>query len=559
MLMTHNHRPSYRALGPLAFLTFALCLPFTANARQKPNILIIVADDLGFSDAGCYGSEIQTPNLDKLAANGLRFTQFYNTARCWSSRASILTGYYAQAVRRDSITGFPSGGGNRVRQKWAMLLPHYLKPLGYHSYHSGKWHVDGSGSDGGFERDYISGGEKGYFDPSGTSEDGVKLNAAKDKENYYSTIAIADHAVKYLKEHATKHPDKPFFQYLAFHSPHFPLHALPEDIAIYKDRYKSGWDALREERMAKLGKAGIVDCKLSPLEPNTVPSWNLPETTLKKRIGPDEVGHAVPWNTLTAGQKEFQSAKMAVHAAMVHRMDIEIGRVLEQIRSMGSLENTIVFFVSDNGASAEQIIRGLGEDPSAPIGSEKRYLGMGPGWSSAANTPFRLHKSWNHEGGIATPLIVSWPAGISARNELRTDPGHLIDIVPTVLEITGGKQPTTVASLPVPPMQGLSLVPAFTKNGAVKRDYLWWNHIGNRAVRVGDWKLVADGKLPWELYDLAKDRSETKNLAMANPEKVKELEQTWMKGAQECLALAKQDPEPVSKNKRKAKRGNDEE
>ncbi|MEY3897696.1 MAG: hypothetical protein RLZZ214_3217 [Verrucomicrobiota bacterium] len=429
----------------LAVLSIALCHPCAADARQKPNILIIVADDMGFSDAGCYGSEIQTPNLDKLAADGLRFTQFYNTARCWSSRASILTGYYAQSVRRDAITGFDSeGGGNGNRQKWATLLPHYLKPLGYHSYHSGKWHLDGSGSAGGFEHSYISGGGNGYFDPSGTIEDDVKLSATKDKENYYSTIAIADHAVKYLKKHAANYPDKPFFQYLAFHSPHFPLHALPEDIAIYKDRYVAGWDALREERLAKLSKAGIVDCPLSRLEPDTVPGWNLPETALQKRIGPEEVGHAVPWNTLTSGQKKFQAAKMAVHAAMVHRMDIEIGRVLEQIRSIGGFENTIVFFVSDNGASAEQIIRGLGEDPSAPIGSEKSYLGMGPGWSSASNTPFRLHKSWNHEGGIATPLIVSWPAGITTHNELRTDPGHLIDIVPTILEITGGKQPSAV-------------------------------------------------------------------------------------------------------------------
>lgn len=530
----------------------ALCQPSAAEAQQKPNVLIIVADDLGFSDTGCYGSEIQTPNLDKLAANGLRFTQFYNTARCWSSRASILTGYYAQAVRRDKITGMESEGGVMgIRPRWAMLLPQYLKPLDYHSYHSGKWHLDGTGAAGGFEHSYISGGGKGYFDPSGTIEDDVVVPPAKDKEGYYSTVAIADHAIKYLKQHAAKYPDKPFFQYLAFHSPHFPLHALPEDIAIYKDRYKAGWDTLRMERLAKLNKNGIVDCALSRPEPNIIPDWNLPEAALQKRIGPDEVGHAVPWDTLTEGQKEFQAAKMAVHAAMIHRMDIEIGRVLDQIRSMGGLENTAVFFVSDNGASAEQIIRGLGEDPAAPIGSEKSYLGMGPGWSSAANTPFRLHKSWNHEGGIATPLIVSWPAGIKARNELRTDPGHVIDLVPTILEITGGKQPAAPAGLPAPPMQGMSLVPAFTTNGAVKHEYLWWNHIGNRAVRVGDWKLVAAGKSPWELYDLAKDRSETKNLASANPEKVKELERAWTKGAQDCLALAQQDPAPESKKRKK--------
>lgn len=538
-----------------SFLLSLLLSPLTpAAAPQKPNVLIIVADDMGFSDAGCYGSEIQTPNLDHLASTGLRFTQFYNTARCWSSRASLLTGYYAQAVRRDNISGLnKEGGGGGKRQRWAMLLPHYLNPLGYHSYLSGKWHVDGTGAEGGFEHSYISGGGNGYFDSSGTTEDDVKKAPSKDRENYYSTVAIADHAIKYLKGHASKYPGQPFFQYLAFHSPHFPLHALPEDIALYKDRYNAGWDTLRDERLTKLKQNGIVTCALSPLEPATIPNWNLAEEKLKKMIGDNEVARAVSWDSLTAGQKDFQASKMAVHAAMIHRMDLEIGRVLDQIRSMGGLKNTLVLFVSDNGASAEQIIRGNGEDPTAPVGSAKSYLGIGPGWSSAANTPLRLHKSWNHEGGISTPLIMSWPAGIKSRGELRTDPGHLIDIVPTILDITGTKQPTTVGGLPVPPMQGLSLVPAFTKNGAVNHDFLWWNHIGNRAVRVGDWKLVASAKTPWELYDLSKDRSETKNLAAANPSKVEELEKVWTKGAEECLALAKQDPETASTKKKKGK------
>ncbi len=545
-----------------SFLLSLLLSPFIAAATpQKPNVLIIVADDMGFSDAGCYGSEIKTPNLDHLASTGLRFTQFYNTARCWSSRASLLTGYYAQAVRRDNIGGLGSDGGGTkgTRQRWAMLLPHYLNPLGYHSYLSGKWHIDGTGAAGGFEHSYISEGGNGYFDPSGTTEDNVKQAPGKDRKNYYSTVAIADHAIKYLKGHAAKYPGQPFFQYLAFHSPHFPLHALPEDIALYKDRYNAGWDVLRDERLTKLKQNGIVTCALAPLEPATIPSWNLPEAQLKKMIGENEVARAVSWDSLTAGQKEFQASKMAVHAAMIHRMDLEIGRVLDQIRSMGGLENTLVLFVSDNGASAEQIIRGNGEEPTAPVGSAKSYLGIGPGWSSTANTPLRLHKSWNHEGGISTPLIMSWPAGIKSHGGLRTDPGHLIDIVPTILDITGTKQPTTVGGLPVPPMQGLSLVPAFTKNGTVHHEFLWWNHIGNRAVRVGDWKLVASRNEPWELYDLSKDRSETKNLAAANPSKAKELEKVWTKGAEECLALAKQDPETASTKKKKGKAGKNSE
>jgi len=382
----------------------------------------------------------------------------------------------------------------------------------------------------------------GFFASTGNEEDDVKLPPVKVDGSYYSTVAIADRAIKYLREHAAKYPGQPFFQYLAFHCPHFPIQALPQDIAIYKDRYQSGWDAIREERLARMKRLGIVDCALSPLEPDTIPTWNLPEATLRRRIGTNEVGHAVPWNTLTPGEQEFQAAKMSVHAAMVHRMDIEIGRVLDQIKAMGALDNTIVFFVSDNGASAEQIIRGLGEDPQAPIGSAYCYLGIGPGWSSAANTPFRLHKSWNHEGGIATPLIISWPGGIKAHGELRADPGHVIDLVPTVLELTGGKRPATVADLPVPPLAGESLVPDFARDGMVKHAYLWWNHAGNRAIRINDWKLVADHQLPWELFDLSKDRSETKNLAAEYPERVKELEQEWNKHAAEFHALALQDP-----------------
>lgn len=250
----------------------------------------------------------------------------------------------------------------------------------------------------------------------------------------------------------------------------------------------------------------------------------------------------MPWASLTPDQQEFQAAKMAIHAAMVHRMDIEIGRVLDQLKAMNALDQTVVFFMSDNGASSEQILRGDGNDPGAPMGSALSYLGLGSGWSSASNTPFRRHKAWVHEGGIATPLIVSWPAGIRARNELRHDPGHLIDLVPTVLELTGGRQAASVAGMPVPPLPGRSLVPGFAKPGAVKRDALWWCHDGNRALRVGDWKIVADYLSPWELYDLSVDRSETHNLAAERPEKVRELERVWLKQTAAISALAKQDP-----------------
>ena len=276
-------------------LSLVLCLPQTAYAAEKlpekPNILFILADDMGFSDAGCYGSEIQTPNLDHLAAAGLRFTQFYNTARCWSSRACILTGYYAQAVRRDALTGIDLGKGQGrggvvgVRLRWAQLLPVYLRPLGYRSYHSGKWHVDGMPLDNGFDHSYLNMNGDGYFAATSHTEDGVKLPPAKEDGSFYSTIATADYAIKYLKEHAARHPSRPFFEYLAFNCPHFPIQALPQDIAIYKERYKSGWDAIREERFERMKKLGLVQCDLSKLDPVTVPHWNLPEAELKRRIG----------------------------------------------------------------------------------------------------------------------------------------------------------------------------------------------------------------------------------------------------------------------------------
>lgn len=530
-----------------------------ANPAPRPNILLIVADDLGYSDLGCYGGEIQTPNLDRLAADGLRFTQFYNTARCWPSRSSLMTGYYAQAIRRDVLTGDFKPKAGKGRPRWAQLLPEYLKPLGYRSYHSGKWHVDGTPLGGGFDRAYSAGNPHNFFSSRGQTEDEVRMPPLTPEEPFYLTTYEADMAIEFLKDHAAKYGDRPFFEYLAFHAPHFPLHALPQDIAVYKDRYKSGWDVIRKERYERMIKMGLINCDLSQLDPDIIPRWSAQEDELQKKIGPNEVAYAVAWDSLTTGHKEFQAAKMSVHAAMVHRMDIEIGRVLDQLKAMGTLENTLVMFLSDNGASAEQIIRGGGNDPSAPVGSEKTFLGIGPGWAAMANAPFRLYKSWNHEGGISTPFIVSWPTGIKAKNELRTNPGHLIDIVPTVLELTGGRQPEMVDGLKVPPLQGKSLVPVFTKDSSVTRDCLWWNHDGNRAIRVGDWKLVADHKKPWELYDLSTDRSETKNLAAAYPEKAAELEKVWLKQAEEIHELALQDPPPASAGKKRGKKADKDE
>ena len=318
---------------------------------------------------------------------------------------------------------------------------------------------------------------------------------------------------------------------------------MPQDIALYKERYKDGWEKIRDERLTRLRSMGIIDSQLSPLEPDVFPRWNMTPAELTSQLSPQETGRAVAWNSLSPSQQEFQAAKMAVHAAMIHRMDIEIGHVLDQIRAMGELDNTIVMFVSDNGASAEQILRGDGSDSEAPIGSAPTYLCLGPGWSSASNTPFRLHKSWAHEGGISTPLIVNWPAGIKQANALRTQPGHVIDLVPTLMDLTGAKLPDTFAGLPVPPLQGRSLAPVLRDGGAPPpHDFIWWYHDGHRAIAKGNWKLVANFGSPWELYDLSKDRTETKDLAVEHPALVEELSQAWAKLTAGMHELALQDP-----------------
>lgn len=539
---------------PLIIALLTLCgLAATAagNPARKPNIVVIVADDMGFSDAGCYGGEIQTPNLDRLADRGLRFTQFYNTARCWPSRAAILTGYYAQQVRRDALPGVPSGNSG-TRPAWARLLPDYLRPLGYRSYHSGKWHVDGLPLNNGFDHSYSLNDHDRYFNPKLHTLDDKPLPPVQPDSGFYTTTAIAQHAIDMLAGHQAEHRDQPFFLYLAFTSPHFPLHALPEDLALYRDRYQAGWDVLRQERFTRMKTLGLVAGKLPPLDPAVWPDYNPTEAQLHEKISPGEVGRAAAWDALTAEQKRFQPVKMAIHAAMIHRMDLEIGRVITQLKEAGNFDDTLIFFLSDNGASAEQIIRGDGHDRTAPAGSAKTFLGLGPGWSSAANTPHRLYKSWLHEGGISTPLIVHWSNGIAARGELRDNPGHLIDLAPTILEVAGGHWPATRDGQPVPPAPGKSLLPVFAKDGSVSHDSFWWFHDGNRAIRLGEWKLVASHQQPWELYDLRTDRSETQNLAASQPERVSQLEQAWTRRRDEFLALATQDLPPGRQSNKKA-------
>lgn len=520
-----------------------------ASNPERPNVLIILADDMGFSDAGCYGGEIQTPNLDSLARNGLRFTQFYNTARCWPSRAAILTGYYAQQVRRDTVEGIVSGAQGK-RPAWAHLLPEMLKSLGYRTYHSGKWHIDGKPLQNGFDQSYNLEDHDRHFTPHKHTMDDVPLPPVEAKAGYYTTTAIADHAIKCLKEHADKYASAPFFEYLAFTAPHFPLQAPAEDIAHYRKTYLAGWDEMRVQRWNRLQSLHTGGISLSAIERDLGPPYAFPEAM--KKLGPNEVNRPLPWTELTVAQREFQANKMAIHAAMVDRMDREIGRVLDQVKAMKAFENTLILFLSDNGASAEIMIRGDGHDQQAECGTGATFLSIGPGWSSLANTPFRRHKTWVHEGGIATPFIVHWPQGFAARGELRHTPAHIVDVVPTILSAAGGKQTTHWQGQQVPDAPGINLLPLVAKDGSVAHTSLWWLHEGNRALRVGDWKIVSAGKnAAWELYDLSADRSESKNLAKQMPQKVAELSTLWEQQLKAYTADAKRDSSSPSKDTQK--------
>ncbi len=510
----------------------------------KPNFVVILADDMGYSDAGCYGGDIDTPHIDALAKGGLRFTQGYSTARCGPSRSSLLTGYYAQQTASDVMTP-----GNIPA--WTRFLPQYLKPLGYRSYHSGKWHIRFAPVAGaGFDHSYTEVDQNRFFTPTARLLDDEWLPVPKLSDGYYATTSIGRHAVKWLEGHAKEHAENPFFLYLAFTSPHFPLHALQPDIDRYKDRFAEGWDAARQRRWRRMRDMGLVNCALSPLESDMRPAWNTPDTQLTAAIGPGEVTKAVPWSSLTAEQKKLQRTKMAIHAAMITRMDFEIGRVVAQLKSMDAFDNTVIVFLSDNGASSEQLIRGDGHDSSAPPGSAMTHLCLGPGWSSAANTPFRLHKSWVHEGGIASPWIMHWPAGVKDRGRLRHNPCHFIDIAPSLVELAGGK-PDAPAGEGAPPPSGRSLVPALARDNAVPHDYIYFHHSNNRALRAGDVKLVAAGaEGPWELYDLSKDRAEQNNLAGSQPAKTSQLAELW-KTADTSFVKAREAATPIGREVRR--------
>ena len=537
----------------LACLVAALLapLPFlAAAAASQPSFVVILADDMGYSDIGSYGGEIATPNLDALAAAGLRFTQFYNTARCSPTRAALLTGVYPH----EAGMGFlpmdwrPPGYTGALAED-VVTIPEALAGAGYRSYLAGKWHlsdqmVEKEGDEAriskaswpiarGFDRFYGTiAGAGNYFFPVALVEDERPI--LPEGEDYYYTDAVSDRAAGFVREHAERHPERPFFLYVAYTAPHWPLHAREQDVARYRGRYDAGWDALREERHTRMLELGVVERRwaLSPRDPDA-PAWQ------------------------EAEHRAWQARRMEVYAAQVEVMDRGIGRIVEALRETGALDDTLLIFLSDNGGCAEELRDApawlrrflplafrasardghpvqLGNDPALMPGGEHTFQSYGLGWANASNTPFRLYKQQVHEGGIATPLIAHWPAGLAtARGALSDAPGHVVDLMPTLLELAGVSPARQRGGRPSRELRGESLVPIL-KGGRRERGTLFWEHQGNRALRQGSWKLVSRWRGGWELYDLEADRTELRNLAAEQPERVRELEtlyEEWAAGA----------------------------
>ena len=466
------------------------------KAPARPNIILIVADDLGYSDIGCYGSEIQTPHLDRLAREGLRFTQFYNNAKCIPTRASLYTGLYPRGMRARLTTNM-------------VTVAEVLRDAGYQTALSGKWHLGAVAPtrpiDRGFDEFYgLTDGCCNYFDPAQRDppfEGGrIRVFAHNDKritkfpENFYTTDAFTEHAITTLRRFAAS--NKPFFLNLCFTAPHSPIQARPEDIARYEGKYSTGWEAHRQQRHKQQLELKLID-----------PKWELP--------GPDQ--RVYSWDD---SNRKWEGRRMAVYAAMVDRMDQDVGRVLQTLKELNLETNTVVMFLSDNGSSGEEA---GGRMTSQWPGPKESYMNVGPGWAYAHNTPFRLYKTWVHEGGIATPFIVRWP-GVVKPSTKTGQIGHIIDLLPTCLELAGAKYPRVFKGNSILPVEGRSLVPAFRGEELVPPDLLFWEQDGNRAVRQGKWKLVWDVELKrWELYDLETDRTETKDLVAKLPQKVREL------------------------------------
>jgi arylsulfatase len=483
----------------------------TPPAPAKPNIVVILVDDMGFSDIGCYGSEIPTPHLDALAKNGLRFTQFYNTGRCCPTRAALLTGVYPHQAGVGHMTENRGAVGYEGRlNAQCATIAEALQPAGYFTAMTGKWHVglkDGAAPwDRGFDRS-LNAAAGGFYQPDSPrallflNSEKIASNDARLPKNWYSTDLWTSFGLKFIDEACEAH--QPFFLYLAHNAPHFPLQAPDGEIAKFRGKYKTGWDQLRRERHDRQIEMGIV-AKTWPLTPR-----------------PDEIQ---AWESLTEARKDQFDHLMAVYAATVSRMDRAVGDLVAGLKQRGVLDNTLILFMSDNGGNAESGPDGRSEGNPTEAGST---WFCGESWAFLQNTPFRRYKHFSHEGGIATPLIAHWPRGIPAKNELRRQPAHVIDIKATCLAAAGTPAPTGRQGKPVLPPEGRSLLPAFAGQ-PLSRDALFWEHEGNAAVRAGDWKLVRQGREgSWELYDLAKDRTEQTDLAAIQPDQVKTLAAQW--------------------------------
>lgn len=477
---------AHRLIRMLAALLpiFAVYFGSGVSAAERPNIVIIVADDMGFSDLGCYGSEINTPNLDRLAANGLLFTDFHNNAKCSETRASLLTGLWHQQSKNLEKPGH-------------VTIAEVLRSAGYRTLMSGKWHLKGVPNDRGFDRyfGFLSGAINFYTGRDwGSGENLMRLDREvyEVPSDFYSTDAFTDFAIQFLEE---TDESKPFFLYLPHNAPHFPLHALPEDIARYRGKYSEGWDVIRERRFGRLKALGVID-----------ETWRFSMRDPKVEA----------WSEISEREAEFLEPMMEVYAAMVDRLDQNVGRLVSHLEQNGELDNTLIIFFSDNGACPYQRHRSPGIAP----GPQESDVAYDARWANMCNTPLRLYKQYAHEGGTSTPCIVHWPKGIEKSGRQVDFVSHLVDLMPTAVELAGATYPAERDGVTVLPMEGESLVSTFRGRTPWRTKPLFWEFSGNHAVRDGNWKLVAEKSQDWELYDLSRDRSETRNLADDHPERV---------------------------------------
>ena len=510
------------------------------SAAERPNVILILADDLGFSDLGCYGGEIATPNLDALAAGGVKFSQFYNSARCCPTRASLLTGLHPHQTGIGHMTEEPGetipadrpAAYQGYLNRNCVTIGEVLKGAGYSTLMTGKWHLGQSARDRlplqrGFDKYYGTySGATLYFTPkepriiSIGNEPDTELESTTDRP-YYTTDAFTDHAIRFIGEETGDDAKKPFFLYLAYTAPHWPMQAHEADIAKYRGKYKAGWDKLRKERHEKQKRLGLVDAK-----------WPLSAR--------DEQVPA--WDTLDAEKQDELDLRMSIYAAMVDRLDQNVGKLVGFLREKKLYENTLILFLADNGACAELGILGKRNVKDVAKRNAELHLGYGTAWANLSSTPFRLYKHHAHEGGSATPFIAHWPAGIKAREGWYQEPGQIIDIMPTIVELSGASYPGEKDGKKILPMEGVSLAGAF-KGGSIARGKpMFMEHETNAFIRDGRWKLVGRNVAPraglkaerWQLFDMEADRTEQNNLAERMPGKVAEMSKQWEEWAKEA-------------------------